>query len=65
MGAFNEEHLLCRKGDFLRTITDAEDDLQLMWQAFPAAGGRERTIYMFAYCDADKRRPSLEVSCCH
>ena len=51
-----------RKGDFLRTVTDAEDDMQLLWQAFPAAGGRDRTTYMFAYADADRRRPSLEVS---
>ncbi|KAK9789952.1 hypothetical protein WJX73_001292 [Symbiochloris irregularis] len=49
-----------RRGDFLRTVTDAEDDMQLMWQAFPAAGGRDRTVYMFAYADADKRRPSIE-----
>ena len=34
--------------------------MQLFWEAFPAAGGG-RTTYMFAYADADKRRPSFEV----
>ena len=51
-----------RTGDFLRTITDAEDDLQLFWEAFPAEGGSARTTYMFAYCDTDRQRPSIEVS---
>lgn len=51
----------CRSGDFLRTITDAEEDMQLFWEAFPAEGGQARTFYMFAYCDADRRRPSLEA----
>lgn len=50
-----------RSGDFLRTVTDAEDDLQLFWEAFPAEGGRARTTYMFCYCDPDRQRPSLEV----
>lgn len=45
--------------DFLYTFTDAENDMQLFWEAFPAAGGG-RTTYMFAYADADKRRPSFE-----
>lgn len=50
-----------RRGDFLRTVTDGEDDMQLLWQAFPAAGGRDRTTYMFAYVDDNRHRPSLEV----
>ncbi len=29
---------LCRSGDFLRTISDAKDDMQLFWEAFPAEG---------------------------
>ena len=33
----------CRSGDLLRTFTDAEDDMQLYWEAFPAAGGSMRT----------------------
>ena len=50
-----------REGDFLRTISHIEDDMQLYWQSFPAAGGKDRTTYMFTYADADRRRPSLEV----
>ena len=38
--------------------------MQLYWQSFPAAGGQDRTTYMFTYADADRRRPSLEVCCC-
>ena len=49
-----------RSSDFLYTFTDAEDDMQPFWEAFPAAGGK-RTVYMFTYADADKRRPSFEV----
>ena len=55
--------MACRSGDFLRTITDIEEDMQLYWQSFPAAGGQDRTTYMFTYADADRRRPSLEVCC--
>ena len=54
-------HCWSRTGDFLRTVTDAEDDLQLFWEAFPAEGGKARTTYMFAYCDTDRQRPSIEV----
>ena len=53
--------LLCRTADFMRTVTDAEDDLQLFWQAFPAEGGAARTTYMFSYADCAKQRPSLQV----
>ncbi|BDA41128.1 hypothetical protein COCOBI_01-7830 [Coccomyxa sp. Obi] len=48
-------------GDFMRTVTDAEDDLQLFWQAFPAQGGAARTTYMFTYADCAKQRPSLQA----
>ena len=50
----------CRNGDLLYTFTDAEDDMQLFWEAFPAAGGG-RTTYMFTYADADAKRPTFEV----
>ena len=50
--------------DFMRTVTDAEDDLQLFWQAFPAEGGAARTTYMFSYADCAKQRPSLQVWPC-
>jgi hypothetical protein len=50
----------CRSGDLLYTFTDAEDDMQLFWEAFPAAGGG-RTTYMFTYADADAKRPTFEV----
>jgi len=53
---------VCRSGDFLRTISDAKDDMQLFWEAFPAEGGEARTTYMFCYCDTDRKRPSLEVT---
>ncbi|CAL5227327.1 g10267 [Coccomyxa viridis] len=49
-----------RTADFMRTVTDAEDDLQLFWQAFPAEGGAARTTYMFSYADCAKQRPSLQ-----
>ncbi len=45
----------------MRTVTDAEDDMQLFWQAFPAQGGAARTTYMFTYADCAKQRPSLQV----
>ncbi len=45
----------------MRTVTDAKDDLQLFWQAFPAEGGAARTTYMFSYADCAKQRPSLQV----
>ncbi len=48
----------------MRTVTDAEDDLQLFWQAFPAEGGAARTTYMFSYADCAKQRPSLQVTSC-
>lgn len=36
------------------------DAVQYFWEAFPAGGGAgDRTTYMFAYLDADERRPSL------
>ncbi|KAK9841815.1 hypothetical protein WJX81_004881 [Elliptochloris bilobata] len=50
-----------RTGDFLHTFTDASDDMQLFWEAFPAEGGAARTTYMFTYCDTDKRRPSFQA----
>lgn len=61
--ALNHSILRCpaRTGDFLRTVTDAEDDMQLFWEAFPAEGGKARTTYLFAYCDTDRQRPSIEV----
>jgi lycopene cyclase CruP len=48
-------------GDFLRSVDDASpaDDVSWLWEAFPAEGGAARTTYMFAYMDADRRRPSL------
>lgn len=49
----------------MRTVTDAEDDLQLFWQAFPAEGGAARTTYMFSYADCAKQRPSLQVLSLH
>lgn len=47
-------------GDLLYTFTDAKDDMQLFWEAFPAQGGTARTTYMFAYADAHPKRPSFE-----
>lgn len=61
----DNRQLLCRCGDFLRTVTDAQDDMQLFWQAFPAQGGAARTTYMFTYADCAKQRPSLKVLHCH
>ncbi len=55
------QNCVCRTADFMRTVTDAEDDLQLFWQAFPAEGGAARTTYMFSYADCAKQRPSLQV----
>ncbi|CAK0756134.1 hypothetical protein CVIRNUC_002428 [Coccomyxa viridis] len=49
-----------RSADFMRTVTDADADLQLFWQAFPAEGGAARTTYMFSYADCAKQRPSLQ-----
>ncbi|GAB4815041.1 hypothetical protein N2152v2_002087 [Parachlorella kessleri] len=46
--------------DLLYTTRDSEDDLQLFWEAFPAAGGN-RTAYMFAYSDAEPGRPSFSA----
>ncbi len=44
-----------QSGDVLATITDAEDDAQLFWEALPAEGARgARTTYAFTYCDSDK-----------
>ena len=49
-------------GDVLATITDAEDDMQLFWEALPAEGASTaKTTYAFAYCDSDKARPDLAV----
>ena len=45
--------------DLLCSIADSGDDMQLFWEAFPAAGGALRTAYMFAYTDADPARPSF------
>mmetsp|Transcript_11722 Transcript_11722/g.42822 ORF Transcript_11722/g.42822 Transcript_11722/m.42822 type:complete len:584 (-) Transcript_11722:2787-4538(-) len=45
--------------DLLYTFKDAKDDMQIFWEAFPAADGR--TTYMFSYTDADQQRPSLEA----
>jgi len=39
----------------MRTVTDAEHDLQLFWQAFPAEGGAARSTYMFSYADCAKQ----------
>jgi len=50
-----------KTGDLLYTFTEAEGDLQMFWEAFPACGGTARTTYMFAYADADPRRPSFEA----
>ena len=52
---------LRRSADFMRTVTDADADLQRFWQAFPAEGGSARTTYMFSYADCAKQRPSLQV----
>jgi len=46
--------------DLLMTIDDSENDMQLFWEAFPAAGGDMRTVYMFAYSDACPSRPGFK-----
>ena len=46
--------------DLLVTIDDSENDMQYFWEAFPAEGGNAKTVYMFAYSDADRERPSFE-----
>ena len=45
--------------DLLVTIDDSEHDMQYFWEAFPAEGGKSKTVYMFAYADADQGRPSM------
>jgi lycopene cyclase CruP len=45
--------------DLLYTFSDAADDTQMFWEAFPAEGGRSRTAYAFCYTDADPSRPSF------
>lgn len=47
--------------DLLYSFTDAIDDVQFFWEAFPAEGGKGRTTYMFAYSDAQPERPDFEV----
>jgi hypothetical protein len=49
-----------RSADLLVTIDDSENDMQLFWEAFPAAGGDMRTVYMFAYSDACPSRPGFK-----
>ena len=46
-------------GDFLASHAPADGDVQWLWETFPAEGGSKATSYMFAYVDADRRRPSL------
>jgi lycopene cyclase CruP len=48
-----------RSSDLLRSLGDADGDLQLFWEAFPAAGGAARTFYLFAYTTAEAARPPL------
>jgi len=45
--------------DLLVTIDDSEHDMQYFWEAFPAEGGTLKTVYMFAYADADEGRPPM------
>ena len=45
--------------DLLVTIDDSQDDMQYFWEAFPAEGGKAKTVYMFAYADAHPERPSM------
>lgn len=45
--------------DLLVTIDDSQNDMQYFWEAFPAEGGRSKTVYMFAYADADQGRPAM------
>ncbi|GAX85016.1 hypothetical protein CEUSTIGMA_g12437.t1 [Chlamydomonas eustigma] len=49
-----------QSADLLYSFTDATDDMQLFWEAFPAEGGAARTTYMFAYSDAHPSRPTME-----
>lgn len=52
-----------RTGDLLFTIGNGSEDLQMFWEAFPAAQTRtkgQRTTYMFCYTDTDPGRPTLE-----
>lgn len=51
-------------GDLIYSFTPIKDDRQYFWEAFPSQdlhGSKKesRTSYMFAYLDADPRRPSL------
>jgi len=51
-------------GDLIFSFTPIRDDRQYFWEAFPSQdlhGSQQpsRTSYMFAYLDADSRRPSL------
>ena len=41
-----------KSGDLLYTFSDAELDMQMFWEAFPAEGGKSRTTYMFTYTGA-------------
>ena len=45
--------------DLLVTIDDSQRDMQYFWEAFPAEGGKSKTVYMFAYADADEGRPAM------
>lgn len=45
--------------DLLHTFTDAADDAQYLWEAFPADGGSARTAYMFLYSDDKPERPNF------
>ena len=47
--------------DILVTREDSDNDLQFFWEAFPADGGTKRTVYMFAYSDAQPERPSFST----
>ena len=54
-------------GEFLASRSHAscegpDRDVQWLWEQFPAAGGEARTLYRFAYVDAESSRPSLEAS---
>jgi lycopene cyclase CruP len=46
--------------DLLVTLNDSENDMQYFWEAFPAEGGKSKTVYMFAYTDAEPSRPSFD-----
>lgn len=46
--------------DVLVTLEDSDHDMQYFWEAFPAHGGGAKTVYMFAYTDAEASRPSFE-----